>query len=80
MNLVDDWRRILRKAWSVRFALISFVLQGLAAGSFVLAVFFDPLTFVALSIVLYTAAGIATLAVIPARVVDQPKMRGDAGQ
>lgn len=39
MWLLTDWRRIIRKAWSMRLMAIAAILSGL---SVVLPLFFDP--------------------------------------
>jgi uncharacterized membrane protein len=31
MNLIDDWRRVLRKAWSLRLMLVAGLLSGCEA-------------------------------------------------
>lgn len=37
MRLVDDWRKVLRRAWSVRFMFLGAALTGLAGVWFALA-------------------------------------------
>ncbi len=37
MRLVSNWRRVLVKAWSVRFMVLGVALNGLGAGWFALA-------------------------------------------
>lgn len=67
MKLLSDWKRILRKAWSVRLALLSSVLSASefamqylapehASGAFALT------------------AGVVSLAAAVARLVAQPKL------
>ncbi len=67
MNLIPDWRRVLRKAWSLRLMVLAAVLSGVEV---VLPLFVDAMprgVFAGLS--LLTAVGGAV-----ARVVAQPKM------
>lgn len=70
MSLIPGWRRILKKAWSVRLMLLAGLLSGCEA---VLPLFVDALP-------RGVFAGL-TLAVIPlamvARVVAQKGMRDD---
>ena len=70
MKLYPEWRRILRKAWSVRLG----VLAGLfSAAEVVLPMFGDVIprnTFAALSFV-------AVMGAVVARLVAQPKTLGD---
>lgn len=67
MNLIPDWKRIIRQAWSVRLV----VLSGLFAGAeVVLPLFVDALprnVFALLSMVAAMGGAVA-------RVVAQPKM------
>ena len=68
MRLVPDWKRIVRKAWSIRLAVLAAVLSGLEV---ILPMYSASLprgTFVALSFA-------CTCAALVARVVAQPKMR-----
>lgn len=67
LHLIDDWRRVLRKAWSIKFAVIAAIL-GVVEG--VLPMFTDLIPrgiFVWLMLA-------ATLAGLYARLVSQPKM------
>lgn len=67
MTLLSDWKKILKKAWSVRLVLLSGLLSGVEV---ILPLYVDSLPrgiFATLSIL--TAIG-ATLA----RIVAQPKM------
>ena len=69
MQLVDDWKIILRKAWSLRLALLAAVLGAL---EMVLPMFSDVVprnVFLALSTVTTVAAAVA-------RLVAQPKSIG----
>ena len=67
MILLNDWKKILKKAWSVRLVLLSGLLSGV---EIILPLYVDAIPrgiFATLSI--FTAIG-ATVA----RVVAQPKM------
>jgi len=67
MTLLNDWKKILKKAWSVRLVLLSGLLSGV---EIILPLYVDTIPrgiFATLSIL--TAVG-ATVA----RVVAQPKM------
>lgn len=70
MKLYQDWRRILRKAWSVRLG----VLAGLfSAAEVILPLFVDAIPrnlFALLSFV-------AVMGAVVARLVAQPKTLGD---
>lgn len=73
MKLVQDWRQVLRRAWSVRFSLLATALTGAAAA---LPVFMDrvpPTWFLLLCTFIPLAAAVA-------RLVDQPKMHDDTRQ
>lgn len=72
MKLIDEWRRVAMKAWSVRMALLSALLSG---AEFALPMLPDGLVeaigrgrFAAAAFVLSLAAGVA-------RVVAQPRMK-----
>ncbi len=70
MRLVYDWRRILRRAWSMRLMAIAALLSG---AEVVLPLFADAFPrhlFAVLSFVVVVGA-------MAARVVAQPKMRDD---
>ena len=67
MTLLNDWKKILKKAWSVRLVLLSGLLSGVEV---ILPLYVDSIPrgiFATLSIL--TAIG-ATLA----RIMAQPKM------
>lgn len=67
MNLVHDWKRIIRKAWSVRLIIAAGVLSG---AEVILPYFDDTLPkgiFAFLSFVVTAAAFVS-------RIVAQPKM------
>lgn len=67
MNLVQDWKRIVKKAWSFRLMAISFVFQGF---ELVLPLYVEsvPRRLFAILSLLALAGGIWS------RVVAQPKM------
>jgi hypothetical protein len=67
MNLLPEWKWLIRKTWSIRLVILSAVLSGF---ELILPLFVDTLPrnlFAALSMCSAIAAGIA-------RVVAQPKM------
>jgi hypothetical protein len=67
MNLVPEWRWLVRKTWSIRLVILSAVLSGI---EIILPLFVDTMPrnlFAGLSMFSALAAGIA-------RVVAQPKM------
>ncbi len=67
MNLLPEWKWLLRKTWSIRLVILSAVLSGI---ELILPLFVDTIPrnlFAALSMCAAIAAGIA-------RVVAQPKM------
>ena len=67
MNLVPEWKWLIRKTWSIRLVILSAVLSGI---ELILPLFVDTIprnVFAALSMCSAIAAGIA-------RVVAQPKM------
>jgi hypothetical protein len=69
MRLIDDWRKILNKAWSMRFAMLG---AGLAVAEQVvpqLNGLIPPLVYAGLSV-----------AVVAARMIPQPKMHDDTDQ
>ena len=68
MRLIEDWKRLLRYAWSVRLVMLAALLSG---AEIVLPMFSDVIprnTFALLSL-------LTTIAACIARVVAQPKMR-----
>lgn len=70
MRLVDDWRRVVRKAWSVRLLALAAVLSGL---EIVVPMFPDAMprgVFAALSFAL-------TCAAFAARLLAQRSMNDD---
>ena len=70
MRLTEDWRHVLKHAWSIRFIVLAALLSGV---EIVLPMFDDTMprgVFAVLTLVVSVAAAIA-------RLVPQPKMRGD---
>jgi hypothetical protein len=68
MKLIDNWRQILKHAWSIRMSLLALVFAGLEAG---LPVFSDTIPhgpFLLLTMLVTVASGVS-------RLIDQPKMR-----
>ena len=67
MTLLNDWKKILKKAWSVRLVLISGMLSG---AELILPMYVDALprgVFATLSILTAGASAVA-------RLIAQPKM------
>lgn len=61
MKLYDNWKEILRKAWSIRFLAMAGILSGVEV---ILPLFHDDIPkniFAALSLVFVTAAFVARL-------------------
>ena len=56
LRLLPDWKRVLRKAWSVKFNLISSVVGGVAAALPAFADRIPPTWFLSLCAVLPLAA------------------------
>lgn len=67
--LIDDWPKVLKRAWSVRLALISAVLSGAE----ITLQFLAPQYGGGFAV----AAGVAATAAAIARLVAQKKMRED---
>lgn len=67
MNLIPDWKRIIRRAWSVRLVMLSGVLAG---AEVVLPLFVDAMPRNVFALLSMAAAVGGTVA----RVVAQPKM------
>lgn len=68
MNLIEDWRRILRYAWSLRLAILA---GAFSAAEAILPLFTDAMprgVFAMLS-------ALAAIGSAVARVIPQPKMR-----
>lgn len=72
MKLVADWRRVLRHAWSLRLILIAALLSGVEVALPLVGGFLQiPAGLFALLSFLVTGAAFV------ARLVAQPKMKGD---
>lgn len=71
MNLHEEWRWIVRKAWSFRLILLAAVLSGLE-------VVMPLVQSVIPAKVFGFASFVVTAAALVARVVAQPKQEGDA--
>lgn len=70
VELVSDWRRVLRRAWSVRFMVLAVALNGLGAVWFALA---DHVP-----IKLFVAGGvIVPVLALASRLIHQPGMKDD---
>lgn len=68
--LIDEWRTVLRKAWSVRLMLLAALLGALDTAMPFIAPEHASLRFAGL-------ASAVSLAAAVARIVAQPKMGGD---
>lgn len=69
MKLIDEWGRVLRRAWSVRLALLSALLSAVEIGVQLWAPGQGGKA--------AAAAAVVALAAGVARIVSQAKMRGD---
>ena len=70
MRLIDDWKKVLRYGWSIRLIVLASLLSGL---EIVLPMFGDAMPrglFAVLTLVVTVAAAVA-------RLIPQPKMRGE---
>lgn len=71
MVLIEDWKLVLAKAWSMRLILLSGLLSGLEAGMPMIISFFEPLaiippgTFAILAVLVSAAAGVSRLVAQP---------------
>lgn len=70
MRLIDDWRTVLRKAWSIRLALVAAVFAGLEMALPFFGDAIPPKLFLALSLAVTIGAAVA-------RIVAQPSIRDD---
>ncbi|HWJ71940.1 MAG TPA: hypothetical protein VNX29_02125 [Kaistia sp.] len=82
MKLVDDWRAILLRAWSVRFAVMAAICGAAVPTLPALTDYLHPLFYAALMFVASVGSVVFPLLVVQARVTAQPKTLGgsDAGQ
>ena len=74
MTLLDDWKAILKKAWSVRFNALATVLTG----ADIMLQTFKPEG--APNVLFAVLAGVATMAAMVARVVAQKEIGSGAVQ
>lgn len=78
MKLLDDWKTILAKAWSMRLILLAGTLSGLEAAMPLIISFFEPLniippgTFAILAVLVSAAAGVSRLVAQPAMTDGKP--------
>ena len=72
LKLIPNWRRVLTRAWSVRFGLIAGVCEGL---NVVLQITVERLPEVSLG--LRALAGLAACAALASRFIAQPKSLGE---
>jgi len=73
MTLVDEWKLLLKKAWSIRLIILSGLLTGIDVFLPSLSGQFPDRMFAILSALVACAAAIA-------RVVAQPRMTDDAAK
>lgn len=71
MGLLDNWREILRRAWSVRFLILAGLLSGLEVALQIAQPIIDPIVPKGLFSAL---AGLATAAALVARVLAQSNL------
>ena len=70
MRLIEDWKHVLKHAWSIRFIVLAALLSGVEV---VLPMFDDTMPrglFAVLTLIITVAAAVA-------RLVTQQKMRGE---
>ena len=70
MRLLDNWRDVLRRAWSVRLIILAAILSGIEAALLFLPLPVPPGTFALLTCVVTMAAFIA-------RIVAQKNLSGE---
>lgn len=71
MRLVNDWKRIAKRAWSFRLTVLAAGLAGAEMALPYVSDLFPPHLFLALSMAVTVGAAVS-------RVVAQPKMHDDA--
>lgn len=74
MKLIDEWKVVLRKAWSMRLILSSAAVSAVA--TYLQTT--DPLS--ARTLIATGVAGVLAAAAAAARVVDQPKLQEAVAQ
>lgn len=75
MQLIENWKTVLAKAWSVRLIALAVVLSGIEA----MMPLLQPVAEGNLPKGLFAAlSGLASAAALTARIIAQPKMVGDA--
>ena len=70
MRLIEDWKHVAKHAWSIRFIVLAALLSGV---EIVLPMFDDTMPrglFAVLMLIVTVAAAVA-------RLIPQPKMRGE---
>lgn len=77
MRLIDDWKTVARKAWSVRLGIVAGAFTGI---DIMMQITVGQLGDV--SVWLRVAAGLSAMAAFVSRFIAQPKMTGagDADQ
>ena len=70
MRLIEDWKHVAKHAWSIRFIVLAALMSGV---EIVLPMFDDTMPrglFAVLTLIVTVAAAVA-------RLIPQPKMRGE---
>ncbi|SHF03180.1 hypothetical protein SAMN02745157_1478 [Kaistia soli DSM 19436] len=82
MQLVSDWRALLKHAWTVRFFALAAICAGATQALPALIDVIPPWPYAALMFIAQAGSIVFPVLGIPARVVAQPKTLGgdDAGQ
>lgn len=73
MKIIDNWNEVLKKAWSIRLALLSAVFSAAEVALPFFTDFVPPRTMALLAALTAAAATIA-------RIVAQPNSLGEAGK
>lgn len=69
--LVEDWRRILRKAWSIKLVILAAIMSGLEV-----ALGFADASLLGMPRGVFAAlAGVVSLLALPARLIAQRSMQ-----
>ena len=72
IRLADDWKEVLRRAWSVRFLVLAILLSSLE----VLLPFVPRLGFVISPLALALTSLVVTVAALLARIAAQKNLKG----
>ena len=72
-NFVDDWKQVLRFAWSVKLAVLAGVLSAITVIRGVMLSCGSGPLFMFWFIVVSVSATVVTFLIGPARIIEQPK-------